>query len=86
MKNIEDMIGDGPDAREFWDDCMAAFGDPKGQRLLRRLCSFIHPLGSPLRGTPEETHVCIGRQEIVAALWRRSQPTIQPSDAPPHPT
>lgn len=77
------MIGDGPEAAEFWHDCQAAFGDPQGQRLLQRLCSFIHPLGSPLRGTPEETHVAIGRQEVVAALWRRSQAAIQPTDASP---
>lgn len=84
MRSIEEVIGDGPEAREFWDDCQAAFGDPQGQRLLARLCAFVHPLGSPLRVTPEETHVAIGRQEIVAALWRRSQPAIQPSYAPPH--
>ena len=83
MKSLEEMIGDGPEAREFWDDCMAAFGDPQGQRLLARLCAIVHPLSSPLRGTSEQTHVCIGRQEVVAALWRRSQPTIQPNDAAP---
>lgn len=83
MRSIEDMVGDGPEAREFWDDCMTAFGDPAGQRLLARLCAMAGPMGTPLRRTPEETHVCIGRQEIVAALWRRSQPAIHPEDAAP---
>lgn len=83
MKSLESMIGDGEAAREFWDDCIAAFGDPQGQRLLARLCSFIDPLSSPMGGTSEETHVGIGRREVVAALWRRSQPAILPSDAPP---
>lgn len=83
MKSIEDMIGDGDQAQEFWDDCIAAFGDPRGRRLLRRLCEMAGPMNSPLRSTPEETHVCIGRNEIVAALWRRSQPAILPSDAAP---
>lgn len=83
MKSIEDLIGDGEAAREFWDDCIAAFSDPSGQRLLRRLCEMAGPMLSPLRGTPEETHVQIGRNEIVAALWRRSQPAILPSDAAP---
>ena len=91
MKTIEQLIGsvNSPDedereaAKEFWSDCQAAFGDPVGQRLLRRICELIDPIGSPFRGTVEETHVCIGRQEIVAALWRRSQPAIVPNDAPP---
>lgn len=83
IRSIEDLIGDGPEADQFWLDCQAAFGDPQGQRLLAKLCTICHPLGSPLRATPEETHVAIGRQEVVAALWRRSQAAIQPSDAPP---
>ena len=49
MRSIEDMIGDGPDADQFWLDCQAAFGDPQGQRLLAKLCTLCHPLGSPLR-------------------------------------
>lgn len=91
MRTFEQLIGsvhsqdedEREAAKEFWADCSAAFGDPGGQRLLRRLCELINPVGSPFRGTPEETHVCIGRQEIVAALWRRSQPMIVPSDAAP---
>lgn len=83
MASIEQMIQEMPDPAGFWDDCAAVFGDPQGQRVLRGICALAHPLCSPLRGTPEETHVAIGRQELAAALWRRSQPAIQPSDAQP---
>ena len=83
MKSIEEMIDAMPDAGEFWKDCQATFGDPGGRRVLMKLCQLAHPLLSPLRSTPEETHVCIGRNEIVAALWRRSQASIQPIDAAP---
>lgn len=83
--SIEQGINAQAWADDFWQDCQAVFGDPIGQRVLRRLCELAHPLSSPLQGSTEETHVVIGRNEIVAALWRRSQAAIQPSDAPPNP-
>lgn len=86
MTSLEKVISAQPWAEEFWQDCQAVLGDPQGQRVLTRLCELAHPLSSPLRETPEETHVVIGRNEIVAALWRRSQAAIQPSDAPPNPS
>ena len=89
MKTVDQLIGDIHSdnvaerewAQKFWRLCSQVFGDPAGQELLRMICRITDPLGSPLRGSAEETHVAIGRMEWIAALWRRSQPSIQPSDA-----
>lgn len=91
MKSIEQQIGDinadnaqeRKRARRFWELSTAVFGDPAGQELLRMICRITDPLGSPMRGTQEETFCAIGRQEWIAALWRRSQPSIEAQDAPP---
>lgn len=91
MKSIEQQIGDinadnaqeRKRARRFWELSTAVFSDPAGQELLRMICSITDPLGSPMMGTTEETFCAIGRKEWIAALWRRSQPSIEPQDAPP---
>jgi hypothetical protein len=83
MKTLEDLLSaDSPSARSFWDDCTAIFSSGAGARVLERLCQLEHPLLSPLRAEPEATHVALGRKEVIALLWRRSQPALLPTDIP----
>lgn len=82
---VEQLIDQDADkARQFWDDCQAVFSSGAGRAVLLRLCELCHPMESPLRATPELTAAQIGRQEIVRALWRRSQGSLEPQDYPPH--
>lgn len=70
------------DGDQFWNDCVDTFGSQCGQRVLQvivQLCPITLP---PTRATPEETHIQIGRNELAMLLWRRSQRTIEPQDAP----
>ena len=83
MDSIEQLIAESADPQQFWDDCQHAFGDPPGQRLLRRLLEMVPIFSSPLGATNEETHVNIGRCEVAIALFRRSQPRITASDMAP---
>lgn len=82
MQSLEEKVKKTVDDDEFWKDCTEMFSAPAGHRVLQTLVAICHPLLSPARATPEETHIQIGRQEVVALLFRRSQPTITPQDIP----
>ncbi len=83
MPSLETLLSENASsARDFWEDCTAVFSSGAGSRVLERLCQLEHPLLSPLGDTPEATHVAIGRKEVIALLWRRSQPALLPSDTP----
>lgn len=83
MSSLEAMIQASPDAgKEFWDDCIAIFSAGAGERVLRRLVELAHPLDhSPFSDPVLSAHLR-GRSEVVTALWRRSQGTIEPRDIP----
>ncbi len=83
MKSIEQLIAESADPQQVWDDCMHAFGDPRGERLLRFFLGILPVFSSPLGATVEETHVNIGRNEVAIALFRRSQPSITARDMAP---
>jgi hypothetical protein len=83
MRPLEEIIESDEDAgRAFWDDCTAVFSGGAGARVLKRLCELAHPLNHAPVGDPVLCAHLRGRSEIVAALWRRSQSTIEPRDIP----
>ena len=66
----------------FHAACTSIFQMPSGRRVLATLVQLVHPLESPLSSSPESTAANVGRAEIVAALWRRSDGIITPRNIP----
>jgi len=87
MKTLYDSLDEilGTDAaaeKLFWDDCVAIFSTGAGARVLTRICEIAHPTNHAPVADPVLSAHLRGRSEVVAALWRRSQPIITPQDLP----
>lgn len=83
-KSIEERLRGLPQAEqdEFWKDCTAVAGTVTGRRMLAVLCKICHPLESPITDTTDGTMANVGRQEVVSALWRRSEYQVTPQNLP----
>jgi hypothetical protein len=68
--------------QRFWEDCADVFTSPAGLRIIQTLAVIAPPIGLVDGQTPHEIGVNAGRQELSALLWRRSQKSIVPQDAP----
>ncbi len=82
MSTLEQLIAKLGDPAQFWADCTDCFQSPAGNRVLQVICMIAPPIGLVDGATPHEIGVNAGRQELSAVLWRRSQKTIEPADAP----
>jgi hypothetical protein len=78
MKSFEQILGlSSPELiAEFHGDCQDIFRTPAGRRVMTRLVHARHPMGFPQGDTVEQTMVANGQREVVATLFRFSQPTI----------
>src|SRR5678815_935915 len=82
IPTLEDVIATRlerrPDAQTeeelatFGQDVQEVTSTAPGRRMLAVLVSLAHPFRSPARATVEDTHIAIGRKEVVALIWERS--------------
>jgi hypothetical protein len=79
MQTLEDRVAQMSDrGQAFWSMCHNAFGSGPGRAILTQLIEWENPLTSPYSPTPEETHIRIGRREVLSLLWRRSATEFTP--------
>ncbi len=79
---LEKLIALLNDPNQFWKDCCDTFTTEAGQRVITVIMLLGDPLGLPTGRTPYEIGVSAGRKEAFGMLWRRSQRTVTPQDAP----
>jgi hypothetical protein len=78
MKSFEQLLGLETDEQraEFHGDCQDVFRTPAGRRIMARLVAARHPMAFPQGHRVEHTMVANGQREVVACLFRFSQPAI----------
>ncbi len=82
MSTLEQLIAKLGDPAQFWQDCTDCFQSAAGNRVLQVICMIAPPIGLVTGQSAHEIGISAGRQELSAVLWRRSQKSIEPQDAP----